>query len=129
MSAVTIMVRAILGISAVTALVAQRVNPDMVPQNSARPCIRVYLVSERSQNSMDADHGPYLARVTVEIYAESSTSCHAIAEAVKAGLENCRNQTIAGKVASIMKQASDTSAFDDVSLTYRRIMDFMVGWK
>jgi hypothetical protein len=128
--AVTIAVKALLAASGVTALVSTRIEPDMVPQATVLPCIRVYLVAEESNTSLEQDHGPYVARVTVEAYAETSREVHAIAEAVKAAFETVRNQTIATKNVSIWRQGTDASFYDPAPAgVFRRATDFMVGWK
>lgn len=130
-NAVAIMISALLGGEALTALVGTKIHPDMVPRDVSRPCIRVYLVSEGSHNSMGSDHGPYMARVTVEVFAETATSVHAVMEAVKTRLEGFVAQTVLTKKATIYRQGTDMSTFDDGPnqvTTFRRAADFMVGW-
>lgn len=130
-SAVAITIKALLDGEAVTALLGTRIHPDMVPRDSGRPCARVYLVSEASHGSMGANHGPYVARVTVEVFAETSTAAHAVMEAIKTRLEGFVAQTVLTKTVTIWRQGADMSTFDDgpnLVTTFRRAADYMVGW-
>lgn len=128
MSAVSIMINALLGGEAVTALVGTEIHPDVVPMGVSPPCMRVYLVSEASHNSMGSDHGPYMARVTVEVFSDTSTTAHAVMEAVKTRLEGFVAQTVLTRQVTIMRQGTDASFFDEITKIYRRAADFMVGW-
>ncbi len=129
MSAVAITIQALLAASGVTALVGSRIEPDVVPQGSAYPVIRVYLVSEGSEPGLAQDSAPYMARVSVEAVGDRSLDVHAVAEAVKAAFEGYRNQTVLARTVSIFRQGSDASLYDDPAKKFRRVTDYMVGWK
>lgn len=129
--AVGITCAALAAAAGVTALVSTRVYPDFIPQGAARPCIRAYLVSEMNQGGLAQDYAPHIARVSVEILGDTSGSVHAVAEAVKTTFLAFRNQIVLTKTVSVWKQGSDASFFEDLNQvkTFRRVSDYMVGWK
>lgn len=110
----------------VAALVAKRVFPDMLPQETQLPALVVTVISDVSESTLDGAQADALAsaRVQVDAYALTRAQARAVGEAVK----NAMDLRTAGVGGFDCWFASSGNLFDDATQHYRIRMDFNV-WR
>lgn len=128
MSAVNIIIQALLSKPAVTAIVSDRVTMRPLPTASALPAITVYLVSDVEGYTLAGATGYPESRVTVECLAKTGPAADILGEAVRGALKDFRG-TIAGKNATIFKEGTDAADNEENQPVYRRHIDFIVRWR
>lgn len=117
---------ALTGAPALTALVASRVFPDVLPQEVEMPALRVTVISDVPESSLNGAQASALAnaRVQVDAYAKTREQSREVAEAVKAAMD--LKSAKAGGFDCWF--ASSGNLFDDATQDYRIRMDFNV-WR
>lgn len=110
----------------VTALVATRVFPDLMPQETALPALVVTVISDVPESSLDGAQADSLAnaRVQVDAYSRTRAQAREVAEAVK----NAMDLKTARSGGFDCWPASSRNLFDDRTQHYRITMDFNV-WR
>lgn len=73
----------LLGKSAITSIVSDRIKPDKIDQNMARPAICFWTYGTDDVQTVAGRVGSAKTQVTVECWAETRTSCQELAKTVK----------------------------------------------
>lgn len=110
------------GESTITALVGSKVFPVTEPQQDGYPVI-VY--SQLNEERIESKDGPILNghRFTIDIYAESYSECHSIAQATKTLLE-WYNGTVDGVQYAIRFTDQQDQDFEDETQTFGIVQDY-----
>ncbi len=88
----------LVGASEVTALVAERVHPSVMPQGSALPAVVFSIISDVPENSFTSAASATqsiisVARLQVDCYAKTYIKAHEVAAAVDLVLSNLAGPT------------------------------------
>lgn len=112
--------------AALAALIAQRVFPDMLPQETMLPALAVTVISDVPESSLDGAASSALsnARVQVDVYSATRVQARAVAEAVKVAMD----LKTAHSGGFDCWPANARNLFDDKTQHYRTSMDFNV-WR
>lgn len=113
--------------TAVTALVAQRIFPDEVPEGTPMPAVVYQVISDVPENSLDGDavSRRKLARVQVDCYARAEKGrtgryrlAHQVATAVENVIANLSDPDLSGSL------EASRDFYDNVTGYARVSMDF-----
>ncbi|MGG3810990.1 DUF3168 domain-containing protein [Methylorubrum rhodesianum] len=125
MSAVNVTTKTLLASPAVTAIVAQRVNPGIGPQNGTLPDIVVNRISGGPTYGLARSTGLIASRVQIECRAKSFTAAENLGAAVLGALKDFRG-TVNGLRVTMMATGSDYADHADDASVFRRILDVYV---
>lgn len=123
MSAVNVTTKTLLANAAVTAIVAQRINPGI--GGTTLPDIVVDRVSGGPTYGLTRSTGMIASRVQVECRAKSFTAAENLGAAVIQALRDFRGPVGDLRVA-IRAAGSDYSDYADDASVFRRVIDFYV---
>lgn len=129
MSAVQIVIQALLGEPGVAAFVGDRITIAPVPRQMDMPALSVYLVSENDGYHMQGANEFPESRVTVECLAEDPGVADRLGKAVIVALRNFRGAIGSYRDIAIFKDGSDQQDNDAQASVMRRIIDFRVRWR
>lgn len=76
----------LLGSTAVTDLIGQRLHTDVINQDSQRPAALMYVVTERAENCLNGFVGFETATVRIEAYGRSRLEADLVMQAIKESL-------------------------------------------
>ena len=114
--------------SGLTALVAHRIYPILLPQDSKWPALCYQRVSTTRESVMGADTGDARARIQISIYgkryADDNTSAYAVRDQVRAALQRYNG----GVIQDCMLEGENHEYMDDAKL-HRVILDFLIWYK
>jgi hypothetical protein len=127
-SGTSLIVQALLDGTATTAIVGTRIEPFPLRSSTARPAIAVSLVDETDGYHLNGAIQYPQSRMSVHCIAETATAADALAEAVRADLQDYRGTLLSCEV-TIFKAGSDYSDYADDLSTFRRVCDYVVRWR
>lgn len=111
--------------SAVTTLVSQKIHAYLVPQSTAAPYIRVWVVSNTPIDSKEGASGFDKVRIQVDCVAESYATAQSISDAVRSALDDYTG--VANTVDIIgLRLEDENDLFDTESDFFTKALDFMV---
>lgn len=100
---------------AVTALVGQRISPNIRAQNEARPAVVLTLISLDPSNHLAGRPTADANRVQMDVFAESYNSARTVADACRDALE-----------AADVVMDNEFESYEDETAEYRVSQDWLV---
>lgn len=128
MSAVPIIIQALLAAPTVTAVVSTRIRPISADQGGTPPDLVIYAASEADAYELAGAMEFPAARVTVECRARTFSAADTLGDKVIAALQNL-NGTFDGKHAQVFGWSQVASDHDDEFSIFRRVLDFHVRYR
>jgi len=128
MSAVSIVIQALLADSTVYGIVGDQIEPNALSATATMPAITATLVSENEGYLLTGASGYPNARVQVECVTLNYPATDNLGKAVISALKDF-NGAIAGYSAIIFKGGTDATDFSDDNTVHRRTIDFFVRWR
>jgi hypothetical protein len=111
----------LLGASAVTALVGQRISPPPAPQNQAVPFVTYQRISRVTPLTFTGETGPSRHRLQVDCWATSYLAATALADTVEQALHNFRG-AVSGRVVYLTRFADrDSVDFEAAPVNLHRV--------
>jgi hypothetical protein len=130
MSAIAIVIARLQAVAGVTGTTTTaRIYPAAAPQGAALPNIVARLTYEQTPEMLAGSSRMHQAQVAIECRANTATAAIALGEAVKAALRDQINVTIAGKVATFLKDGPDFTDYSDERTIHRRLLSYTVDWR
>jgi hypothetical protein len=114
------------GHAALTALVAQRIYWNAIPQGSARPLIVLFRISGGPGLHSRGSDGLTNATVQIDVQALTVTSMWAIRDAVVTLLHGYQGGNFQG--ISLLTERQDSDELTGGGLVHRSSLDFDVWW-
>lgn len=127
----------LLGKSAVTSLVSQRIYQGRLPQNATIPAATMAINSESYTHALSGLAGPVDTRIQIECYASTAESARAVADAIIwSGIDEIKGTYSGLDIRSVMVEDGrrefeddDTSGGDDQRhvCTFDLMVNFLKG--
>lgn len=113
-------------VSGVTALVATRVYPSLLPQKPVYPCLRYQEVDGQRESAMGSDLGQVSATLQVDAYAATYAGSRALAEQVRLALQRFRGTVASVEIEDVFVSSGPNDFYEDQVKAYRTQMDFLI---
>lgn len=119
------------GAGPVTAIVATRIYPVVVPRGQGVPAITVEVVSDAPLPALDAQAATHLARarVQVNLVGPSLTVLNTLRAAVKAAMAFKRGAIGGTTVHSVLWAGDGPGSFDQPTDLFHRPVDFLITYE
>lgn len=123
-SIVPIAIKLLKAAAPVTALVSDRIEPEVAPEKTGLPCIVVRSGTSRQVYGLALSTGMSEARFTVLCAAETFTAADRIAEVVKAVLRDVQHVPVADRRVTLLQDGADSGSWDEQGRTFNRVVEF-----
>lgn len=118
----------LLGMPAVTALCAGRVDWGKRPQGDPYPAICLHLIGDREGHTLKGPDGLSQGRVQVDCYAETYGEAAEVARAVRDALNGYRGDGFRGVFLEGQRDNTERGS-NEPDRAARVSMDFLVNWR
>lgn len=112
--------------SGLSALVAARIYPVVVPQSAAYPCVSYQLITAPRASAMSADTGDVAARYQLNAWAEGYASARAVAVQIRAALQRFSG-TVEGVVIKGIFIQHELDDYNEATKRWRIIQDYIIN--
>jgi hypothetical protein len=113
------------GYAPLTALVAQRIYWNAIPQDAADPCVVLYKITGGEGHHMQGPDGLFNGTVQIDVRAISTTSMWAVSRAIRAKLDGYSDDNFRGV---FQRNDSQSSEKPGTTLYHRSRQDFDVWY-
>ena len=122
-SAVPLVIGLLKGAPMVTAIVRDRIDPELA-RSKDLPRVVVRIASSRQVEALARPTGLREARVNVLCASISYTTAERLGEAVIAALGAVRGKAVAGQRLTLFQDAKSAGTWDETGETYTRVIGF-----
>lgn len=114
------------GFAGLSALIATRVYPVLLPQNPTYPAATYAFISGVPASAMGADVGFTRKRARVTVWSKTYLEMTGVADQVRLCLERWRGTVNGVVIQDTYVENASLDLYDDVSRVYYRPLDFMI---
>mgnify|MGYP003115321468 CR=1 FL=1 len=117
----------LLGGATIAGKVAQRVYPQVLPQNVVYPAISYEPVSKPRLRDIEGPTGRALPRIRISCWAKTFVAAKELADDVRRRLDGYRGPMGAWRIGS-SQLAAEIDLYDDTVQAHRTIVDFRLSY-
>lgn len=115
--------------AAVTALVAGRVFPDVLPDNPVYPAVTFEQTAGSSERGAQTDPLLLMARMQITAWAKSRVQARALADQLRRTLDRMRLATVGGAFVNDCFFEGEVDLYDPAVKVYYTALDFRLHFK
>lgn len=127
MSVETVLKTRLDGYAGLSALIATRVYPNVLPQNVTLPAISYRRVTAERISAMGSDSGVVRARFQFDVWAVSYADARAVTEQLRGALQRWRNAS--GTVIQDTFFLNEIDLYEDETRVHHVAVDFEINYE